>query len=79
MILRLSFVAELEFENASFRREGKTRVPGEKPIGAKERNNNKLNLHMALTPGSELGLIVGGECSHHVTSPAYNYSIVETK
>ena len=78
MILRLSFVAELEFENASFRREGKTRVPGEKPIGAKERNNNKLNLHMALTPGSELGLY----CGRRVFSPRNIrciYSIVETK
>ena len=31
--------------------EGKTGVPGEKPLGARERTNNKLNPHMASTPG----------------------------
>ena len=33
--------------------EGKTEVPTEKNVGAKERTNNKLNPHMALTPGFE--------------------------
>ena len=33
--------------------ERKTRVPGEKPLGARERTNNKLNPHMALTPRFE--------------------------
>ena len=33
--------------------EGKTGVPGEKPLGAKERTDNKLNPHMASTPGFE--------------------------
>ena len=28
-----------------FLRRGKTGVPGEKPLGAKERTNNKLNPH----------------------------------
>ncbi|CAH3172070.1 unnamed protein product [Porites lobata] len=31
------------------------RVPGEKPVVARERANNKLNPHMASTPGFELG------------------------
>ena len=44
------FLVELEFENAGFWGEGKTGVPGEKPLGAKERTNNKLNPHMASTP-----------------------------
>ena len=39
MILRLSFLVELEFGNIGFREEGKTGVPGEKPVGAKERTN----------------------------------------
>ena len=39
MILRLSFLVELEFGNIGFRGEGKTGVPGEKPVGAKERTN----------------------------------------
>ena len=34
-----------------FEERGKTRVPGEKPLGAKERTNSKLNPHMASTPG----------------------------
>ena len=33
--------------------EGKTGVLGEKPLGAKEGTNNKLNPHMASTPGFE--------------------------
>ena len=32
---------ELEFENAGFWVEGKTGVPGEKPLGAVLRTNNK--------------------------------------
>ena len=46
---------ELEFGNAGFRGERKTRVPGEKPLGTKERTNTKLNPHLALTPGFECG------------------------
>ena len=38
-----------------FEERGKTGVPGEKPLGAKERTNNKLNPHMASTPGFEPG------------------------
>ena len=34
------FLIELEFGNAGFWGEGKTGVPGEKPLGAKERTNN---------------------------------------
>ena len=34
---------ELEFGNVGFRGEGKTGVPGEKPLGAEKRTNNKLN------------------------------------
>jgi len=33
--------------------EGKTGVPGEKPLGAREKTNNKLNPHVAWTPGFE--------------------------
>ena len=36
-----------------FSGEGKTGVPDEKPIGARERTNNKLNPHMVSTPGFE--------------------------
>jgi len=44
-----AFQIELEFG------EKKTGVPGEKPLGARERTNNKLNPHMASTPGFEPG------------------------
>jgi len=46
---------ELEFKNAGFRGEGKTGVPGEKPLGAKTRTNNKLNPHLTPSPGIEPG------------------------
>ena len=49
------FPVELEFWNVGFWGEGKSGVPGEKPLGAKERTNNKLNPHMASTPGFEPG------------------------
>ena len=39
-----------------FKERGKLEYPGEKPLGARERTNNKLNpLHMTLTPGFKLG------------------------
>ena len=49
------FLVELEIENAGFWGEGKTGVPGEKPLGAKEGTNNKFNPHIASTPGFEPG------------------------
>ena len=38
------FLVELEFGNVGFWGEGKTGVPGEKPLGARERTNNKRPL-----------------------------------
>ena len=49
------FLVELEFGNVGFWGEGKTGVPGEKPPGARERTNNKLNPHMESKPGFEPG------------------------
>ena len=46
---------ELEFGSVGFWGEEKTGVAGEKPLGAKERTNNKLDPHMALTPGFKPG------------------------
>ena len=46
---------ELEFGCVGFLGEGKTRVPGEKPLGARTRTNNKLNPHMTPGPGVEPG------------------------
>ena len=50
-----AFQIELEFESVGFWGKEKTGVPGEKPLGAWERTNNKLNPHMASTPGFEPG------------------------
>ena len=51
-----------------FRGEGKTGVPGEKPLRA-EKRTNKLSPHMTPSPGIEPGLhLVGGECS--TTAPS---------
>ena len=55
MVYSTWFLVELEFGNFGFWGEGKTGVPGEKPLGARERTNNKLNPHMASTPGFEPG------------------------
>ena len=54
-----AFRIELEFRNVGFCGEGKTGVPGEKPLGAQKRTNNKLNPHMTSSPGIEPGHIGG--------------------
>ena len=65
------FLVELEVGNVGFGGEGNTRVPGEKPLGARERTNNKLNPHMASTPGFEpRAALLGGERSHHCAIPS---------
>ena len=51
-----AFRVELEFRNVGFCGEGKTGVPGEKPLGAEKRTNNKLNRHMTSRPQIEPGL-----------------------
>ena len=50
MIRLLSFLIELKFGIVG---EGETLVRGENPLGARQRTNNKLNPHMASTPGFE--------------------------
>ena len=52
--------------------EGKTGVPEEKPLAAKERTKNKLN-HAGIWTRDTL---VGGECSHHCT---IRYSLSDDK
>ena len=42
-----AFQIELEFGSGGFWGEGKTRVTGEKPLGARERTNNKLKPYTA--------------------------------
>ena len=50
-----AFQIELEFGSVHFLGERKTGVHGDKPLGARERTNNKLNPHITLTPGFEPG------------------------
>ena len=50
-----AFQIELEFGSVGFWGEEKTGVPAEKPLGARERANNKLNPHMASKLGFEPG------------------------
>ena len=54
--LRLTFLDELE-ENLSTR---------SKPLGAKERTNNKLNPHNF--HGVDIQILVGSEDSHHCST-----------
>ena len=69
------FLVELEFGNVGFRGEGKTLVPGEKPLGTRERTNNKLNPRMSSTPGfSPAPQVTGWEackCSQHFAIPVH--------
>ena len=61
--------------SVGFQEEGKTGESGEKPLGARERNNNKLNPYMASTLGFEPGLHWWGgggllpSLSHHPCPP----------
>ena len=61
-----------------FEEGGKSGVPREKPLGARERTNNKLNPHMETTPGTQT-ILVGGEWSHHCTilgPPKFGITII---
>lgn len=55
LVLRLPSLVELELGNVGFGRDGETGVPGEKPLGAKGRANNKLSPFLASTPGFDPG------------------------
>ena len=71
-----AFQIELEFGGVGFWGEEKTGVPGQKPLGEKERTNNKLNPH-----GVDAGIwtratLVGGECSHHCATLAPNKIVI---
>ena len=74
LVLYLPFLVELDFGNVGFMwGEGKTEVPGEKPLWAKERTSNKLNPHTMY--GIDAGIwtratLVEGECSHHCATLA---------
>ena len=57
-----AFQIELEFESVGFKGEGRTEVPGEKPLSAKEKTNNKPNLHKWSYPRIRTrATLMGGE------------------
>ena len=73
------FLVELEFGNVGFWGEGKTGITREKPLGARERTNNKLNPHMASTPGLNPSHIAGRRVLsplHHPCSPFLLFNTV---
>jgi len=51
VVLCLPFLVELDFGKVAIGGEGKTPVPREKPLGAREKTNNKLNPHIVSTLG----------------------------
>ena len=54
-----------------FKERGKTRVPGEKPLGAKERANNKTQPTYGTDTGIEAqAILVGSDCSLHCATIA---------
>ena len=67
------FLIECEFGSVGFWEEGKTGVPGGKPLGARERTNNKLNPHTTssrdMNPGHIGGVRGGGGVSGLTTTP----------
>ena len=48
-------ILQIELRNVGFRGEEKTGEPGEKPLGARTRTNNKLNPHVKPRPGIKPG------------------------
>ena len=67
----IRLLIKLEFGNVGFWGEGKTGVPAEKPLGAKEGTNNKLNPHKASTSGFEPGHISGRRALSPVRQPLF--------
>ena len=59
VVLHLPYLVQSAFRNVGFGGVEKTGVHKKKPLGAKERTNNKLNTHMALIPGFKPGHIGG--------------------
>jgi len=69
---------ELEFGNVGFRGKGKTRVHGEKPLGAEKRTNTKLKPN--LTTGQEnrtQDTLVGG--THTLTAMIFLLILVSVE
>ena len=70
MVLRPPFLIKLEFGNVAFCGVGKTGVPGEKPLRAREKTKDKFNPHMSSTLRASFG---GGISNHRraLINPAH--------
>ena len=67
---------KLQFGNVGFWGEGKTVVPGEKPLRAEKRTNKNLNpqpTYDARSGNRTRDTLVGGERSHRSAIPALQY------
>ena len=69
------FLVELKFAGiVYFWGEGKTGLPGDKPLGEKERTNNKLDPNDSVDAGIwTRATLVGGECSHYCATLAAQF------
>ena len=56
-----------------FRGPGKTGVTGEKPLGARERTNNKLNPHMAAECAPKHSILVFVACIGGIIKKLVNW------
>ena len=63
MVLRPPFLSGLEFGNVAFCGVGKVGEPGEKPLRAREKTNDKFNPHMSSTLRASFGGR-GGDSNH---------------
>ena len=80
------FLIECEFGRVGFWEEGKNGVPGGKPLGARERTNNKLNPHTTSSRDRNPGHIGGGggrvsglTTAPHVLSMAFSEMFTKIK
>ena len=68
-----AFQIELEFGSVGFLENTGHRLPAEKPLGARERTNNKLDPHEMLMLGFEPSSCIGGRrvlfLPHHPRPP----------
>ena len=65
-----AFRIELEFRNVGFCREGKTGVPGEKPLSREENQQQTQPTYDVESGNRTRATLVEGECSHPCAIPA---------
>ena len=77
-LVALRFRVELELGNVGFLGEGKTEVPGIKPLRARMRNQQQTQPTYDTEYGNQTqAILVGGKCRHHCAIPATPFIIYE--